>query len=610
MDLGTVQMIAVFALIVISFVLYASDAAPLEVTSLGVLCALLILFQLAPVSGVDGVNRLGAVRLLSGFANPALIAVLALLVIGDALERTGALDRGAALLLHAGRGSAHGVVFLSLGAVLLISAVMNNIPVVVIFIPIMQAVATRLNRTPSRLMMPLSFAAMLGGMTTLIGSSTNLLVSSALVDLGERPFGFFDFTIPGLLLAGVGLVYLLTIAPRILPDRTDPLQQFQGDEKWFVAQITLTENSTHSGETIGEAFSDDAEIRILMVQRDERSYLPTTLDFTLEPGDVLVVNATRKALLAAAKGDPSALHPVREDSGDDEAVGRWNVGNQMLTEAMVTPNSGLLGRTLEEIHFRDAHHCVVLGIERNSHVLRQRLTEIPLAAGDVLLIQGQRDDVQALRGDHDIVLMEWSAENLPATHHAKSAGLIFFLVVGFAATGLLPIAVSALAGAVGMVAAGVVNVREAVRALDRQLVFLIASALALGAALQETGGADFLANSLLLVLGNAPAPVVLSAFFLLVALLSNILSTKATAVLFTPIAVGIAHAVGAPVEPFAVAVVFAANCAFASPIGYQTNLLVMGPGHYKFSDFIRVGSPLIILLWIVFSLFAPWWYSL
>ena len=610
MDLGTVQMLAVFALIVISFVLYASDAAPLEVTSLGVLCALLILFQLAPVSGVDGVNRLGAVRLLSGFANPALIAVLALLVIGDALERTGALDRGAALLLHAGRGSAHGVVFLSLGAVLLISAVMNNIPVVVIFIPIMQAVATRLNRTPSRLMMPLSFAAMLGGMTTLIGSSTNLLVSSALVDLGERPFGFFDFTIPGLLLAGVGLVYLLTIAPRILPDRTDPLQQFQGDEKWFVAQITLTENSTHSGETIGEAFSDDAEIRILMVQRDERSYLPTTLDFTLEPGDVLVVNATRKALLAAAKGDPSALHPVREDSGDDEAVGRWNVGNQMLTEAMVTPNSGLLGRTLEEIHFRDAHHCVVLGIERNSHVLRQRLTEIPLAAGDVLLIQGQRDDVQALRGDHDIVLMEWSAENLPATHHAKSAGLIFFLVVGFAATGLLPIAVSALAGAVGMVAAGVVNVREAVRALDRQLVFLIASALALGAALQETGGADFLANSLLLVLGNAPAPVVLSAFFLLVALLSNILSTKATAVLFTPIAVGIAHAVGAPVEPFAVAVVFAANCAFASPIGYQTNLLVMGPGHYKFSDFIRVGSPLIILLWIVFSLFAPWWYSL
>jgi di/tricarboxylate transporter len=610
MELVTLQMIAVFALIVISLVLYATDATPLEVTSLGVICGLLVLFHLAPVPDANGVNQLGAVRILSGFANPALIAVLALLVIGDALERTGALDRGAALLLHVGRGSAHGVVFLALASVLLVSAIMNNIPVVVIFIPIMQAVATRLNRTPSRLMMPLSFAAMLGGMTTLIGSSTNLLVSSALVDLGERPFGFFDFTIPGLLLAGVGLVYLLTIAPKILPDRAGPLQRIQGDEKRFVAQITLTADSTHIGERINEVFADDREIRVLMAQRNERSHLPSKRDFVLKANDVLIVYATRKALLAAAKGDPSALHPIRENAGDDETPGRWNVGAQILTEAMVTPTSRMLGRTLEDIHFRDAYDCVVLGIERNSHVLRQRLTAIPLEAGDVLLIQGQRDDVMALRGNHDIVLMEWSAENLPATHHAKSAGLIFLLAVGLAATGILPIAISALAGAVGMVVAGVVNVREAVRALDRQLVFLIASALALGAALKETGGADFLANSLLLALGNSPTPVVLSAFFLLVAALSNVLSTKATAVLFTPIAVGIAHAVGAPVEPFAVAVVFAANCAFASPIGYQTNLLVMGPGHYKFADFVRVGSPLIVLLWVVFSLFAPWWYGL
>jgi di/tricarboxylate transporter len=216
----------------------------------------------------------------------------------------------------------------------------------------------------------------------------------------------------------------------------------------------------------------------------------------------------------------------------------------------------------------------------------------------------------ALRGNHDIVLMEWSAKNLPATHHAKSDGVIFFLAVGLATTGILPIAISALAGAVGMVITGVVNVREGVRALDPPLVFLIASALALGAALKVTGGADFLANSLLLTLGNSPTPVVLSAFSLLVAALSNVLSTKATAVLFTPIAVGIAQAVGAPLEPFAVAVVFAANCAFASPIGYQTNLLAMGPGHYKFANFVRVGTPMIILLWIAFSLFAPWWYGL
>jgi di/tricarboxylate transporter len=372
----------------------------------------------------------------------------------------------------------------------------------------------------------------------------------------------------------------------------------------------LTENSIHGGEVIAEAFSENSKIRILMVQRDERSYMPPMKDFVLKSGDVLVVNTTRKALLAAAEDDPSALHPVRDDAGEEEAAGRWNVGNQMLTEAMMTPTSGLLGLTLEEIHFHDAYHCVVLDIERNSQVLRQRLTKIPLESGDVLLIQGQRDDVMALRGNHDILLMEWSAKNLPATHHAKSAGVIFFLAVGLAATGILPIAISALVGAVGMVITGVVNVREAVRALDPQLVFLIASALALGTALKVTGGADFLANSLLLILGNSPTPVVLSAFFLLVDVLSNVLSTKATAVLFTPIAVGIAQAVGAPLEPFAVAVVFAANYAFASPIGYQSNLLVMRPGHYKFADFVRVGTPMFILLWIAFSLFAPWWYGL
>ncbi|MFT6583362.1 MAG: di/tricarboxylate transporter [Alphaproteobacteria bacterium] len=450
---------------------------------------------------------------------------------------------------------------------------------------------------------------MLGGMTTLIGSSTNLLVSSALADLGEQPFEFFDFTVPGIILAIAGLAYLFVIAPYLLPDRSDPLQQFEGDEKWFVAQITLTEKSAHIGETVATAFANAPELRVLLVQRDERSYPASMADMALQPEDVLVVNATRKALVAAARGNPSALHPVQEESESDDLSGRWNAGNQMMAEVMVTPTSDLLGETMEDFRFGETHHCIVLGIERNSMVLRQRLTEIPLEAGDVLLIQGQRQDVESLRGSHDVLLMEWSAANLPATHNAKRAGFIFFAVVGLAATGVLPIAISALGGAVAMVATGVVSVRRAIAALDRQLVFLIVSALALGAALKETGGADFLATSLLSALGDAPISTVLSAFFLLVAILSNILSTKATAVLFTPIAVGIAHATGAPVEPFAVAVVFAANCAFASPIGYQTNLLVMGPGHYKFVDFVRVGAPLIILLWVVFSLFAPWWYG-
>ena len=494
-------------------------------------------------------------------------------------------------------------------AILVVSAVLNNIPVVVIFILIMQAIALRLGKQPSRLMMPLSFAAMLGGMTTLIGSSTNLLVSSGLVQLGEAPFGFFDFTVPGVVLAAVGLIYLLTVVPYLLPDRQDMASILTRDSRRFIAQMTVTAESKVKGTRFEsgrlEAYPD---LMILMVQREEHAFLPPFDNIALQPDDVLIVAATRDSLAEVSKADPAVLHPRLYDA--PEEGGRWTLGGQMLAEAMIKPGSSMIGQTLEEVCFRYTHHCIVIGIQRRSHLLRQRLTEFRLEAGDELLLQGLPEDIEQMRGHHDVLLMEWSAEKLPEAHHAKRAGAIFFGVVALAATGIMPIAISALTGAVLMVATGVISVRDAMRALDRQLVFLIAAALALGKAMQETGGADFLAESMLMVFGDSSTAVVLSAFFLLVALLSNVLSTKATAVLFTPIAVGVAHAVNAPVEPFAVAVVFAANCSFASPVGYQTNLLVMGSGHYRFIDFVRAGMPLILLLWVVFSLFGPWYYGL
>jgi di/tricarboxylate transporter len=500
-------------------------------------------------------------------------------------------------------------VTLALSAVLVVSAVLNNIPVVVIFIPIMQAISKSIGRRPSRLLIPLSFAAMLGGITTLIGSSTNLLVSSALVELGEAPFSFFDFTIPGMVLAGVGLVYLLVFAPRLLPDHADMAQSMTPDSRQFIAQITVIEGAALDGATFVDGPPAElADLVLLLVQREEYAFVPPFSGVTLQAGDVIVIGASREALARAVKFDPVALHPRFE--GEIESPERWLIGGQVLAEVMVTPGSTMIGRTLEDIGFRYKHHCIVIGIQRRSQLLRRRLTEIRLEAGDTLLVQGRREDIRALRGNYDAVLMEWSAEDIPAVHHATRAGLIFFAVVAASATGLLPISIAALSGAVAMVATGVMGVRDAMRALDRQLVFLIAAALALGAALQETGGADFLADTMLSVVGQASHAVVLSAFFILVALLSNVLSTKATAVLFTPIAVGVAHSIGAPVEPFAVAVVFAANCSFASPVGYQTNLLVMGPGGYRFFDFVRVGLPLIFVLWITFSLFAPWYYGL
>jgi len=282
----------------------------------------------------------------------------------------------------------------------------------------------------------------------------------------------------------------------------------------------------------------------------------------------------------------------------------------MLAEAMITPASRFIGRTLLQIGFRYQTRCIVLGVQRRSRMIRTRLTDIRLKAGDVLLFQGQTPDIEALKRNSDIVLIEWSAEELPVVTHARRALIIFIGAVSLAAAGVIPIVVATLCGAIAMIATGVVNVRQATRAVDPKIATTIGAALAMGVCLQGTGGAAFLAHGLLLLVGDASPVTVLSFFFLLVAGLSNIISTKTTAVLFTPIAVDMAVELGTHPEPFAVAVVFAANCSFGSPIGYQTNLLVMGPGHYRFLDFTRVGIPLIFILWATFTLVVPWYYGL
>ncbi len=604
---------ATFAIILATLVLYALERLPLAVTSLAVICVLMALFQASPLPDEAGRNLLGPERLLAGFAAPALLAVVALMVMGEGLVQTGVVERGAGMLIVMARGHALAATALSLLVVLVISAFLNNTPVVVIFIPIMQALSERLRHSASYLMMPLSFAAILGGMLTLIGSSTNLLVDSELTGLRGVGFEFFEFTVPGLVLAGVGLVFAVLVAPRLLPDRAPLASALGAGGKQFIAQITVAPKSKLVGtKAVGGVFPALEDVTVRLIQRGERAIVPPFEDLELLAGDVLVVAATRKALTEAVRGETGLLHPdvvVVDDNGDD-AEPPEAPGEQLLAEVMVTPASRLIGQALEQIGFRYRFGCIALGIGRRSRMIRSRMTQIRLEAGDVLLIQGHRSDIRALRANPDILLMEWSAADLPSVHHVKSAMVIFAGVIMAAASGLTPIVVAALFGAALMLLLGVLNVRQAGRAIDRNVVMMIAAALALGAALQETGGARFLADTMLVLAGDAGPAVVLSGFFLLVAVLANVISTKATAVLFTPIAFVMAGGLGVPAEPFAVAVLFGANCCFASPVGYQTNLLVMGPGHYRFTDFARAGAPLVILVWLAFSFFAPWYYGL
>jgi len=603
------QMWATYGLIVGALGLYVSERFSIEVTSIGVICVLMVFFHLFPVVDAGGLNVLGAERLLHGFANPALITVLALLVVGQGMVRTGVLDKVARLVLDLGRGQAWLSVGIVVVMVLFISAFLNNIPVVVIFIPVVQVLADRIARPTSKMMMGLSIASVLGGMTTLIGSGTNLLVSSALLGMGEAELGFFDFTVPGLVLAAAGLAYVLLFLPRLLPDRTSLAHRIMSrSPKHFMTQITVGPHSRLIGAmAVGGVINKMPDARIRMIMRGEQVVTPPYHEFVIEEGDLIVAAASRKALSAVLRDDPGILEAASSEPGGEQAMAQ---GERVIAEVMIAPASSMVGLRLRQTGFQLRTRCFVLAVQRRAHMIRSRLPDTVLQAGDILLVQGESDDIKSLRTDRNVVLMEWSTEEMPVAHHVRRAGMVFLGVIVLAATGLMPVVGAALIGAVAMVALGALNLQQAARSLDSKILTMIPAALAMGAAMQLTGGAAYLAENLIAIVHGAGPGALLSAFFLFTAVMANFISAKATAVLFTPIAIELAREVGVDPHVFAISVVFAANCAIATPIGYQTSILVMGPGHYRFGDYFRAGTPLILLLWVVFSLFAPWYYGL
>jgi di/tricarboxylate transporter len=378
----------------------------------------------------------------------------------------------------------------------------------------------------------------------------------------------------------------------------------------FIAELDIVPDSNLIGESSrGGLFPSLPDVTVRLIQRGERTILPPFENVVLEPGDVLIVAATRKVLTALLAKYPGHLLRTAADMGEDQ-IADAQASNLVLAEAMIKPASRMIGQTLELTNFQERTRCIVLGIERRARMLRTRLHELRLEPGDVLLLVGRQADIERLRGDPDVLPMEWSASDVPLVHKAPLAAAILAAIVVPAALGLLPIVVTALLGVIALIATGCLNIRQAARAVDRQIVLIIAAALGLGTALEATGGAAYLARLVLDAMAGAPAAAVLSVLFLLVALLTQILTNNAAAVLFTPVAVNIATKLGVDPFPFALAVAFAASCAFATPIGYQTNLLVMGPGHYRFKDFILAGTPLVLIVWLAFSLFAPWYYGL
>lgn len=610
-----IHMWLTFALIVVALVLYSMEKVPLELTSLGILSALMLTFHFFPLKDEAGTVLISPEKLLQGFSNPALIAVLSLLVIGQAIVRTGSLNDVANIILRMCRNHAGIAVALTLLTVTIVSSFVNDTPTCVIFMPIMAVIAKRLHLSASKVMIPLSYASIVGGITTLIGSSTNLLVSGALVEMGREPLGFFDFTLPGVAIAITGLLYIVYVLPRLLPDRAPLATELVGGEnRQFVVQLDVPETSPLIGKLLTEdRLFETAEISLKMVYRGEHAYLPPfDEDVKIKPHDILVVSATRSAIStmfsdAASPMLPKIYELESQSRDDDQKSGKRDT---ILAEIVIPPASKMIGQNVEQIGFSHNHHCIVLGIQRRSRVITSRMTEIRLAAGDVLLLMGSTEDILSMRDSTGILLMEWSTEELPQRVFARRVNLIFASIVGLAAFEIVPIHISAFIGALLVILSGSLNLPQAFRALNGQIILLVAAGLALSSSLEVTGGASFLAENLIRIMEGYNPVLIMMSMFVLMAICTNILSNNATALLFTPIAVNTATILGVEPEMFVFAVIFASNCcSFATPIGYQTNLLVMAPGHYKFQDYMRGGIPLIFVVTATYAIFSYFYFG-
>jgi di/tricarboxylate transporter len=600
---------ATFAIIFCAIIAFVWERWSIEAISLAMLVSFIVLFQFPdPQTGQLLIKH---PDLLTGFANPALITLLALLIIGQALFNTDALDKPTQIISRLGGSNAQRAMIVILVIAAIISAFMNNTPVVVMFIPIISAIAAQRNYEASRILMPLSFMGILGGMTTLIGSSTNLLVAGVAHDKG-LDIGFFDFSIPGTMMAAIGAIYVLFVVPIILrgKEKTENKEYVAGGYQ-FIAQIEITQDHPLVGikSRIG-LFPELTDMTVRMVIRDKKEILPPFEDVEFSPGDTVVVAATRNAL-SRALSTGSANISNRKAATDFEG-GNDNklIRDFTLAEVVVAPGSRYSGRSIEGSTIHDDLNLVVLGIQRRSRMPRTKMRDIRLEPGDTLLLGGMRDNLERLRANHDFLLMEWSTEELPMRRYAPRALLTFAGVICAAGFGIAPIVVAALVGAFMMIATHCINIRQCIRAFDSRIFMLVGASLAAATALEFTGGAKFIADGVIDMLHGQPTYIILSLLFLLTALLTNVLSNNATAVLFTPIAINIADSLGVSREAFVVAIIFAANCSFASPVGYQTNLLVMGPGHYKFNDYIKAGLPLVFILWIAYSFIGAWYYGL
>lgn len=579
----TFEIALVFMILIGALIVFALDLFPIDFVAFAILALIL---ALGPVLG------LAPEEIVSGFSNPATITVMAMFILSGGIYRTGMINLITHRLIRfAGSNELRQLAILMV-IVGPVSAFINNTATVAMLIPLVLTLAREHRRAPSKLLMPLSFFSQLGGVITLIGTSTNILASSLSAQKGYGAFGMFEFTQLGLLIFVTGGLYLLFIGRKLLPERrteSEIMENYEINE--YLTEVIVLEQSPLIGKTVVASHLRDLfDIHILEIFRDDQKLAHPLANKTFQANDILFIKANADQLLKIKNIEGLAIEPEI----------RWHGANlkseeRRLLEVIISPNSDLIGGTLETTNFRHHYNCTVIAIRKHGELIQERLSKVWLDFGDTLLLRGPTEALEQIKREPSFIATEEIEQEAFRNEKIPVALAIAFGVVLIAALGQ-PILVTAIVGCVFMVLTGCLKVNELHESIRWDVIFLLAGVLPLGLALERTGGAKWLADLTAYSAHYVPPFVVMTIFYGMTTILTGLISNNATVVVMVPVGIAAAETLGLDPRAFILAIMFAASTSFFTPVGYQTNIMVYGPGGYKFLDFTRVGLPLNLLL--------------
>ena len=599
------QILLTLVVIIGALVMFVAEWLPIDTTAIAVMVVLMVLGLVTPDEGI------------AGFGNSATITVMAMFILSYGITRTGIIQIMRDFLVKWG-GSNPSQQILVMGAIVgPITAFINNTAVVAIFLPIVEEWCKQRKISVSKLMIPLSYVTVLGGMITVIGTSTNILASGLAKKLTGQEFHLFQFTALGLTTFAIGLIYLAIIAPRLLPERKPASESNMTDEyqlKDYVSEIIIPPRSSLIGQTLRQSgIQRKFDIDVLEIIHNDIHFPQPLADKVLALGDILIVRGGRNDLLKIKDERGVEIFAdvkFSEEELEESLATNLEKGEEKIAEILILSNARLIGSTLKDTRFRQRYNATVLAIRRGEELIRQRLGQVKLRFGDLLLVQGPKESFLGLQTTRELlVLEEKDRENL-RLDKAWIALAITVGVVVIAALDWMPILVTSLVGVLLMIITGCLKPGEIYGAVRWDIIFLLAGLIPLGTAMENSGTTKWLANYLVSFGGHLSGYWILLLFYIATAILTEILSNNATVVLMLPIAVEVAKSLSLNPLALMFVVTFAASNSYMTPIGYQTNTMVYGPGGYKFYDFTKVGAPLTIMLAFLTPLLTIVFYGL